>query len=252
MPPWPGWWPGTGPDPIPGEAAAGHGTSRPAPGGRWPGVTLPPAEDTEDTDAAVGALMADLGAVLDADPGAGDRRTDLAERAEEEGLLDLAFRTVDSPFGPLLLAASPDGLVRVAFEREDHDAVLSQLAATVSPRILRSYRRTDDVARQLDEYFAGQRRDFEVAVDLQLVRGFRRDVITRLADIAYGTTASYAAVARAAGNPAAVRAVGSACSHNPVPVVLPCHRVVRSDGTIGQYLGGTEVKVALLAMEAAA
>ncbi|MDQ3944261.1 MAG: methylated-DNA--[protein]-cysteine S-methyltransferase [Actinomycetota bacterium] len=177
-------------------------------------------------------------------------RAQLAADAEREGLLDVSYRTVDSPFGPLLLAASPHGLVRVAFEGEDHDAVLGQLATAVSPRILRSPRRTDDVARQLDEYFAGRRRHFDMALDLQLVRGFRRAVISHLREIAYGTTESYAAVARAAGNPAAVRAAGSACSHNPIPVVVPCHRVVRSDGTLGQYLGGPEMKAALLRMEA--
>lgn len=176
----------------------------------------------------------------------------LAAQADHAGLLDVAYRTVDSPIGPLLIAATPEGLVRVAFELEDHDAVLAQLASAISPRILRSGRRTDDVARQLDQYFAGQRRRFDVAVDLQLVQGFRRAVISHLRDIAYGSTESYSLVARAAGNPAAVRAVGSACSHNPVPVVVPCHRVVRSDGTIGQYRGGSDVKAALLAMEAAA
>lgn len=175
----------------------------------------------------------------------------LADRAEREGLLDVAYRTVDSPFGPLLLAASTEGLVRVAFEREDHDAVLAQLCSALSPRIMRSGRRTDDVARQLDEYFAGRRRHFDVAVDLRLVQGFRRAVITHLREIGYGSTESYAAVARAIGNPAAVRAVGTACSRNPVPVIVPCHRVVRSDGTTGQYLGGIEMKAAMLAMEAA-
>ena len=179
-------------------------------------------------------------------------RADLAARAEREGLLDVAYQAVDSPFGSLLLAATTEGLVRVAFEQEDHDVVLARLATLISPRILRAPRRTEAVARQLDEYFAGRRRAFDVPVDLRLVRGFRRAVISHLRDIAYGSTESYAAVARAAGNPAAVRAAGSACSHNPVPVVLPCHRVVRSDGTIGQYLGGTETKAALLAMEAAA
>jgi methylated-DNA-[protein]-cysteine S-methyltransferase len=176
----------------------------------------------------------------------------LAEQAEREGLLDVAYRTVDSPFGPLLVAATPEGLVRVAFDREDHDAVLSQLATAISPRILRTASRTDDVARQLDEYFGGRRRRFDVPLDLRLVRGFRRAVIAHLPDIPYGSTESYADVARAAGNPAAVRAVGSACSHNPVPLVVPCHRVVRSDGSYGQYLGGPETKAALLTMEAAA
>jgi methylated-DNA-[protein]-cysteine S-methyltransferase len=179
-------------------------------------------------------------------------RARLAERAEREGVLDVAYRTVDTPIGPLLVAATDEGLVRVAFELEGHEAVLEALAASVSPRILRSGRRTDVVARQLEEYFEGRRRAFDVRVDLRLVSGFRRTVITHLRDIAYGTTESYAAVARAAGNPGAVRAAGSACAHNPIPVVIPCHRVVRSDGTIGQYLGGSATKAALLDLEAAA
>ena len=199
-------------------------------------------------------VVADLAASfpLSAGDGSDTRHAQVARRADQEGLLDLAYRTIDSPIGPLLLAATPAGLVRVAFAREDHDAVLTTLAVLISPRILRSDRRTDDVARQLDEYFAGRRRHFDVPLDLQLVRGFRRAVVLHLRDIAYGSTASYGEVATAAGNRAAVRAVGSACSHNPVPVVVPCHRVVRSDGTIGQYLGGTETKAALLAMESAA
>jgi methylated-DNA-[protein]-cysteine S-methyltransferase len=173
----------------------------------------------------------------------------LAERADAEGLLDVAYRTVDTPFGPLLVAATPEGLVRVAFELEGHDQVLAALATMISPRILRSGRRTDDAARQLDEYFAGRRRTFDVAVDLRLAHGFRRSVLAHLQEIAYGTTETYATVAAAAGRPKAVRAAGSACSHNPIPVVVPCHRVVRSDGTIGQYLGGSGMKAALLAME---
>ncbi len=177
-------------------------------------------------------------------------RARLAADADREGLLDLSYRTVDSPFGPLLLAASPDGLVRVAFEVEDHDAVLGRLATLISPRILRSPRRTEDAARQLDEYFAGRRREFELPMDFQLVGGFRRAVLFHLREIPYGRTESYATVARAAGNPAAVRAAGSACARNPLPVVVPCHRVVRSDGTIGQYGGGPAMKAALLQMEA--
>jgi methylated-DNA-[protein]-cysteine S-methyltransferase len=177
--------------------------------------------------------------------------TRLVARADADDLLDVSYRLVDSPFGPLLVAATPGGVVRVAFEREDHEAVLAGLVDDVSPRILRSGRRTDEVARQLDEYFAGRRKVFDTPVDLQLAHGFRRSVVSHLADIAYGSTATYAAVAAAAGNPKAVRAVGSACANNPLPLVLPCHRVVRSDGSLGQYLGGSEVKAALLAMEAA-
>ena len=177
-------------------------------------------------------------------------RDRLAADAEGAGLLDVAYRTFESPFGPLLLAATPNGIVRIAFEIEDHDAVLDALADRVSPRILRAPRRLDGVARELDEYFAGHRRTFAVAVDLRLAHGFRRAVLDHLRQIPYGTTESYATVAAAAGSPAAVRAAGSACSHNPLPVVVPCHRVVRSDGSIGQYLGGPEAKRSLLALEA--
>lgn len=172
--------------------------------------------------------------------------------AERVGSLDLAYRTVDSPVGSLLLAATPSGLVRVAFEREDHDEVLDHLAEAISPRILRAPLRLDAAARQLDEYFAGHRRRFDVDVDLSLARGFRRTVLDRLRDIGYGTTATYATLAAASGSPGAVRAVGSACARNPVPLVVPCHRVVRSDGSAGGYRGGTEAKQLLLALEAGA
>jgi methylated-DNA-[protein]-cysteine S-methyltransferase len=176
--------------------------------------------------------------------------TRLVDEAEREGVLDVSYRTIDSPVGSLLLAATAEGLVRVAFDRQDHDLVLAHLATEISPRILRAPRRLDGVATQLDEYFSGRRRRFDVPIDLQLAHGFRRTVLTHLRDIAYGETASYAMVAAASGSPAAVRAVGSACANNPLPLVVPCHRVVRSDGSIGQYLGGTEAKQALLAMEA--
>lgn len=175
----------------------------------------------------------------------------LVADAERAGLLDVAYRVVDSPIGPLLLAATGEGLVRVAFDCEDHDVVLGILAERVSPRILRAPDRLDAAARQLDEYFAGTRRGFDLPVDLRLSRGFRRVVLGHLRAIPYGATQSYATVAAASGSPAAVRAVGSACATNPVPLVVPCHRVVRSDGGIGQYGGGTETKRALLALEAA-
>ncbi len=175
----------------------------------------------------------------------------LVEQAEDEGLLDVSYRTLDSPVGPLLLAATSAGLVRVAFDREGHDAVLAALAAQISPRILRSPRRLDDPARQLDEYFARRRRSFDVPIDLQLAHGFRHSVLTHLRDIPYGSTETYAMVATATGRPAAVRAVGTACARNPLPLVVPCHRVVRSDGTIGQYGGGPAAKRQLLDLEAA-
>jgi methylated-DNA-[protein]-cysteine S-methyltransferase len=178
-------------------------------------------------------------------------RTRLAGAADEAALLAIAYRTVDSPYGALLVAATDDGIVRVAFEREGHDAVLDALATTISPRILRSERRTDDVARQLDEYFARRRRTFDVPVDLQLAHGFRHDVLVHLRAIEYGRTETYSDVARAAGRAAAVRAAASACAQNPVPIVVPCHRVVRRDGSFGEYRGGAAVKAALIAMEAA-
>lgn len=185
----------------------------------------------------------------EAGPGAA-LRARLVVRAEEAGRLDVAYRTVPTPIGPLLLAATAEGLVRVAFDLEGHDAVLETLAGRVSPRILHAPARLDVAARQLDEYFAGRRRRFDLAVDLQLASPFRRVVLEHLRTIGYGRTESYAAVAAASGSPAAVRAVGTACATNPLPVVVPCHRVVRSDGTLGGYLAGLDVKRALLALEA--
>ncbi len=176
-------------------------------------------------------------------------RARLAEQADADDLLDVAYRTMDSPIGPLLLAATPAGLVRVAFECENHDAVLVELSTAISPRILRSSHRVDNVARQIDEYFGGRRRLFEVPVDLQLSKGSRRAVLTHLLEIPYGERESYTVVARSAGNPRAVRAAGSACATNPIPLIVPCHRVVRSDGTYGQYRGGPEAKHTLLTME---
>ncbi len=192
-----------------------------------------------------------LAARAEADRTGIDRlRARLCDDAERRGLLDVAYRILDSPIGPLLLAATRDGLVRVAFECEDHDSVLGVLAQRVSPRILRAPARLDAVAFQLDEYFAGGRQRFEVTLDLRLARGFRRLVLDQLRTIPYGATQSYARIAVASGSPRAVRAVGSACATNPVPLVVPCHRVIRSDGAYGHYLGGTEAKRALLALEA--
>jgi methylated-DNA-[protein]-cysteine S-methyltransferase len=176
----------------------------------------------------------------------------LAATAQREGVLDVAYRVVDSPVGALLLAATELGLVRVAFAVEGHDSVLQHLADKVSPRILHSPARLEPIARELDEYFAGGRRAFDVPLDWQLSGGFRSTVLHHLPDIGYGHTASYAAVAKLAGNPRAVRAVGSACATNPLPVVVPCHRVVRSDGAMGGYLGGVDAKRTLLTLEHAA
>lgn len=186
-------------------------------------------------------------------------RTDLAwlrEKlvldAEAAGLLDVAFRVADTPVGPLLLATTSVGLVRVAYVADGSAAVLDELSRRISPRVLDAPRRLDPAVRQLDEYFAGRRTHFDLPLDLRLTSGFRREVISHLPDIGYGRTASYAEIAAAAGSPRAVRAVGTACAKNPLPVVVPCHRVVRSDGSLGRYVGGAEAKHLLLQLESAA
>ncbi len=176
----------------------------------------------------------------------------LAAAAQNEGILDVAYRTLDTPLGSLLLAATEQGLVKVAYAVQDHDTVREQLASTISPRLLRSPARLDSAARELEEYFAGQRTTFDLSLDLQLAHGFRRDVLTHLRDIAYGTTASYATLAAAAGSPKAFRAAGSACATNPLPIVVPCHRAVLSDGSLGRYVGGEDAKRILLTLEEAA
>jgi methylated-DNA-[protein]-cysteine S-methyltransferase len=174
----------------------------------------------------------------------------LERDAQAGDLLDIAYRTVDSAVGPLLLAATPLGLLRVAFANEGHDSVLQNLSARVSPRVLEAPTRLDPVARQLEEFFTGRRHSFDVALDWSLSHGFRRTVLEHLnTDVGYGTTTSYAALARVSGSPKAVRAVGTACATNPIPIVVPCHRVIRSDGAVGAYRGGPAAKRVLLDLE---
>ena len=176
----------------------------------------------------------------------------LEAAAAQHGILDVAYTTIDTAVGPLLLAATERGLVRVAFEREGHDQVLQTLAARISPRILRAPRRLAAAAREIDEYFAGQRTGFDLPLDYSLSSGFRQLVQRHLSEIAYGQTESYKEVAQIVGNPKAVRAVGTACATNPLPVVVPCHRVLRTDGTLGGYVGGLDAKTTLLTLEKAA
>jgi methylated-DNA-[protein]-cysteine S-methyltransferase len=174
----------------------------------------------------------------------------LAERAEAEGLLDVAYAPVDSPLGPLVVAATPAGVVRLAFADEARDTVLADLARRLSPRVLEAPARLDPARRELDEYFGGKRTRFDLPLDWALTTGFRRQVLTATGHIPYGETATYASVATAAGNPRAVRAAGSALATNPIPIIVPCHRVVRSDGTLGGYRGGLALKDELLRLEA--
>lgn len=184
-----------------------------------------------------------------ADDELADLRARLAAEAEADGLLEIAYRTMDTPIGPLLLAATPAGLVRVAFECEEFDAVLADLAARLSSRILLAPARLDAVAAELAGYFAGERREFAVPLDFALSSGFRARVQRYLPQISYGQTRTYREVAETVGNPGAVRAVGSACATNPLPVIVPCHRVLRSDGSLGGYRGGLSAKQVLLDLE---
>ncbi|PZF80856.1 methylated-DNA--[protein]-cysteine S-methyltransferase [Jiangella anatolica] len=198
----------------------------------------------------VDTIVSGLSVTLGPDVLAG-LHTRLEHEAAEAGLLDVAYTTVGSPVGELLLAATPRGLVRVAYASEGHERVLDTLAHRVSPRILRSPRRLERAARELDEYFAGRRRTFDLDLDLSLSHGFRQLVQRHLPEIGYGQTRSYREVAELVGNAKAVRAVGTACATNPLPVVVPCHRVLRADGTVGGYIGGAEAKATLLELEAA-
>ncbi|MBS1888429.1 MAG: methylated-DNA--[protein]-cysteine S-methyltransferase [Actinobacteria bacterium] len=173
----------------------------------------------------------------------------LRERAAAEGLLDVAYATADSPFGTLLLARTPQGLVRLALPNEDVDATLADLAGRISPRVLEAPGRLEEERRELDAYFAGRRRSFDLPIDWQLSHGFLLRARQGIAAIPYGETRTYADLARTAGNERAVRAAGSACSRNPIPLVVPCHRVIRSDGALGLYAGGVEMKERLLELE---
>ena len=172
------------------------------------------------------------------------------ERAQAKHLIDVAVTTMDSPIGPLLLMATPKGLVRIAFESENRDEVLGEVAEQLSPRILEAPRRLDPVRRELEKYFEGKLKDFDVPLDWSLTGEFARRVLRRTARIPYGSVASYGDVAVGIGTPRAARAVGNALGSNPIPVVVPCHRVVRTGGAIGGYGGGLTRKRFLLDLEA--
>jgi methylated-DNA-[protein]-cysteine S-methyltransferase len=189
---------------------------------------------------------------LPADDAAAARATErAAERAAEEGLADVAYTTTDSPVGPLLVATTKRGLVRIAFGKERPDDVLNELVVKISPRVLEAPAELDEVRRELDQYFEGRRREFELSLDWRLSHGFRNTVLRKLVRVPYGETATYAELASRAGSPNAYRAAGSACGSNPMPLVVPCHRVVPSGGGIGNYGGGVDVKQYLLELEGA-
>jgi methylated-DNA-[protein]-cysteine S-methyltransferase len=172
-------------------------------------------------------------------------------RAEQEGLLDVAYAEIDSPVGRLLLATTPHGLVRVSFPIEPSEKVLEELAGSVSPRILESPTKLDEARRELESYFEGRLIDFDLPLDWQLTHGFYRKVLRATARIPYGQTRNYKQMATKAGSPRAVRATGSALGSNPLPIIVPCHRVLRTGGALGGYGGGLDTKQALLELEGA-
>jgi methylated-DNA-[protein]-cysteine S-methyltransferase len=176
-------------------------------------------------------------------------RARLAESAAAEGILDVAYATADSPFGELLLAATPRGLVRVGLPNQDADDLLRDLAERVSPRVLEAPARLEDAQRELDLYFEGRLRDFDLPLDWRLSKDFRRRALRAVARIPYGQTRSYMQIAAGAGNERAVRAAGTACGSNPIPIVVPCHRVLRTGGGLGGYGGGLPMKESLLRLE---
>jgi methylated-DNA-[protein]-cysteine S-methyltransferase len=176
----------------------------------------------------------------------------LGERAVADGLLEVAYGTFDSPLGELLVAVTPRGLVRLAYDDEGvEDEVLAELAERVSPRVLRAPERTDAIRRELDDYFAGRRRDFVTRIDWSLVRGFAGEVLRATARVPFGSVTTYRDVADAAGSPRAYRAAGNALGSNPIPIVVPCHRVLHAGGGLGGYTGGLDRKRKLLRLEGA-
>ena len=178
-----------------------------------------------------------------------DTLAQVPDRALRDGLLDVGYGYVDSPLGRLTVAATPRGLLRIAYPSNDPDHVLEELAAKVSPRLLEAPAYIDEVRRELEEYFDGRRQQFDFPVDWTLTRGFVRRILRATARIGYGEVRSYREVARGAGNERAVRAAGNALGSNPIPVVVPCHRVVRTGGALGGYTGGLDRKEYLLGLE---
>ena len=175
-----------------------------------------------------------------------DRR--FREAAAQLDLIDLGFDVVDSPIGPLLVAASQGGLAAISFS-SDPDEQLDRLARIAGPRVLRSSRSVDSARRELDEYFEGDRRAFDLALDLRGLTPFTLAVLEELARVPYGETTTYGALAARVGRPRAARAVGTIMNRNRIPIVLPCHRVVGASGELTGYAGGLDVKQTLLELE---
>jgi methylated-DNA-[protein]-cysteine S-methyltransferase len=206
-------------------------------------------ETNHRPDAGADEMERALRAALRTGPGPAEPPS-IVDTVAAAGLLDVAYARLDSPLGTLVLARTPRGLARVAYVDEGReDAVLEDIAARLSPRMLAAPARLDGPRRELDEYFAGRRRAFDLELDLRLLGDFTRRVLTATAAIPYGEVSTYREVATAAGSPRGFRAAGNALGSNPLPIVLPCHRVLHSSGGLGGYTGGVERKRVLLAIE---
>lgn len=202
------------------------------------------------TDDAIRRALRDAGGAVDFERA----KRAFSARADDEGLVEVAYASVDSPFGEMLVAVTDRGVVKLALPRHagselKPDLVLTELAAAVSPRVLEAPARLDPVRRELDAYFEGKLKRFDLPVDWRLAKGFTDKVLHQVARIPYGRTLSYGEIAAKAGNPRAFRAAGTACGANPVPLIVPCHRVVQASGDPGNYGGGPEMKRALLELE---
>jgi methylated-DNA-[protein]-cysteine S-methyltransferase len=187
--------------------------------------------------------MSELGPIV------ADARERLMARARREGLETVGYRIVDSPLGPLWVAVGPRGLLNIHYGAEPSPLELRRIVRAYGPGVLPDARRVDDVARELDQYFSGKRREFDVAIDLSPLTPFQRKVLAVTARVRYGELITYAKVAHNAGNDRAYRAAAGAIGDNPIPIVVPCHRVVASDGTLGGYAGGLDAKRRLLKLE---
>jgi methylated-DNA-[protein]-cysteine S-methyltransferase len=180
---------------------------------------------------------------------AADGVSAFTDAAVSEGLVDVAIGATDSPIGRLTVAVTPRGLARVLFESEDADRALEDLARAISPRVLWAPSVTDEARRELDEYFEGARRRFDLRLDRRMMTPFARDVLGATARVGYGRVSTYGEIAARIGRPRASRAVGAALGSNPIPIVVPCHRVVGAGGRLTGYAGGLDRKEALLRLE---
>ena len=181
----------------------------------------------------------------------GEARERLLAKAKREGLATVGYDRLDSPVGPLWVAIGPKGVTTIHYGDEPSDNELRRLVRVYGPGIVPDHRRSSALARELDQYFSGKRREFDIDVDLSGLTPFQTKILVATAKIPFGAVSTYQAVARRAGNEKASRAAGGALNSNPIPIVVPCHRVVGSNGSLVGYAGGLDTKRRLLAIEGA-